>query len=267
MTNYFEFSSIEIMLHALLVLVLIAGIGGAGALPDGFSFVEKAQNSVRLGAETKVGILPEMLRQLTAEEPKMARDNALPRLFSALRSRFSKTVGVLAAPLPNPYGLIEPVPEFVQRITKKPFGIFITPKTSPVQPDKFTGYHTGIDVEYEDVSKDVPVRAISDGTVVTHRDVPGYGGVVVVRHEINGEQFFALYGHIDPASFQHDPSSAVKRGEMLGVLGDGYTKETDGARKHLHFSLQRAGEKPDLRGYVKTADDLERWLNPLVFYP
>jgi hypothetical protein len=33
-------------------------------------------------------------------------------------------------------------------LQKKPFGIYITPENSPVQPENFTGYHTGIDVEY-----------------------------------------------------------------------------------------------------------------------
>ena len=42
---------------------------------------------------------------------------------------------------------IQPTYEFKNRITKKPYGIFITPQTSPVQPDKFTGFHNAVDIE------------------------------------------------------------------------------------------------------------------------
>src|SRR3989344_7022766 len=49
--------------------------------------------------------------------------------------------------------IIEPIAEFSQRITKKPFGIYITPETSPVHPDKFDGFHTGVDIEYEDIAE------------------------------------------------------------------------------------------------------------------
>jgi len=47
--------------------------------------------------------------------------------------------------------LVLPVNQFFARITKKPFGVYITPETSPVQPEKFTGYHTGVDVEFVDL--------------------------------------------------------------------------------------------------------------------
>lgn len=59
-----------------------------------------------------------------------------------------------------------PINDFFQRITKKPFGIFITPKNSPVQPEKFMGYHTGVDIEYGDITGDVPVYAIANGQVI-----------------------------------------------------------------------------------------------------
>src|SRR3989344_6907506 len=48
--------------------------------------------------------------------------------------------------------LVWPVDEFEERITKKPFGIFITPQNSPIKPERFSGYHTGVDVENGDVA-------------------------------------------------------------------------------------------------------------------
>ena len=157
----------------------------------------------------------------------------------------------------------EPVENFTARITKKSFGIYITPDTSPVQPDRFTGFHAGIDAEYDDVSGDVPVRAIAAGRVMVSQFVRGYGGVVVIEHTLNGQTLQALYGHLDSASMVSS-GSEVSPGETLGILGEGGTEETDGARKHLHFALLKS-EKLDLRGYVREEQELSGWHNPLNF--
>ncbi|HSX24767.1 MAG TPA: hypothetical protein VLG69_02270, partial [Candidatus Andersenbacteria bacterium] len=81
--------------------------------------------------------------------------------------------------------LVDPVKDFKQRVTKKFFGTYVTPNNSPVQPEKFTGYHTGADAEYGDVAEDVAVYAIADGTVLLARWASGYGGVIAIQHEIN----------------------------------------------------------------------------------
>ncbi len=162
--------------------------------------------------------------------------------------------------------LIEPVDGFRERITKKFYGIYITPETSPVQPDRFTGYHTGVDAEFTDAVEDIPVRAIADGTIVVKKWASGYGGVVVLKHNINGTSVFAIYGHLDPASLPLDNIVKVKAGQQIGILGDDHSEETDGVRKHLHFSIQ-SGDQLDMRGYVQTPEELAKWLNPLDFYP
>ena len=161
--------------------------------------------------------------------------------------------------------LTEPVPEFKARITKKAFGTFITPETSPVQPDRFKGFHTGIDVEFTDISDDIQVRAITDGTLVLSRFASGYGGVVVIRHEIVGKPYIVLYGHLDPGSMPPTDKVHVAAGEVIGVLGEGFSQETDGARKHLHFSV-RSGNDLDIRGYVDEANELSAWIDPLLLY-
>lgn len=158
---------------------------------------------------------------------------------------------------------VDPIDDFKNRITKKPFGIFITPETSPVQPDKFTGYHTAVDVEYVDVSNEVPVRAVAPGEVTVARYASGYGGVVVVRHNINGETIQSLYGHLDPDQLP-SVGNAVTAGEQIGVLGAGETAETDGARKHLHFGILK-GSTVDIRGYVSSESDLANWYDPLLY--
>lgn len=160
--------------------------------------------------------------------------------------------------------LVEPVAHFVQRASKKPFGIYITPDTSPIQGDYHTGYHTGVDSEFTDTNQDVPVFAIADGTIVVRNWVKGYGGVIVIRHIINGVPLYALYGHLDQASFLPAEKTQVTAGEQIAILGDDHSQETDGVRKHLHFSISMT-DRLDLRGYVQTERELTHWLNPLNF--
>ncbi len=166
--------------------------------------------------------------------------------------------------LKEPGELREPVEDFTARITKKTFGIYITPENSPVEHDRFTGYHAGVDAEYEDVPGDVPVRAIEAGKVIVSQFVRGYGGAMVILHTIDGKSVQALYGHLDPASMVQ-AGSAVAPGQTIGILGDGGTEESDGARKHLHFALLKK-EGLDLRGYVLDQAELADWHDPLDLY-
>lgn len=183
------------------------------------------------------------------------------------QSNPSKSSSTLPSPTPTQKPtapiteLTMPIAEFQQRITKKPFGIYITPQTSPVQPERFSGYHTGVDVEYGDKPEDVPVYAINDGMVSYSSFVAGYGGVVCLDTIIDGVKRTVLYGHIAPASLPALGVS-VKKGQQIGRLGKAYSAETDGERKHLHFAvLSSAGI--NLRGYVSSRNQLSAWLDPV----
>ena len=160
--------------------------------------------------------------------------------------------------------LVPPIQEFRERITLKPFGIYITPENSPVQPERFAGYHTGVDVEFTDTTEDIAVFAISDGTVLTTQVVSGYGGVTVLRIEHNYEKIIIIYGHLDPARLPAK-GKTVTTGEVIGYLGAGNTAQTDYERKHLHFGMYKNGSL-DLRGYVATPEELINWYDPLLFF-
>ncbi len=189
-----------------------------------------------------------------------------PDLDARIYQRFLENLAVTAQEnAPANTGLTEPVAEFRQRLTKKPFGIQITPATSPVQPERFSGWHTGVDIEYEDAAGDVVVKAVTNGNVVQARTASGYGGVVAVQHEINGQEVVAIYGHLDPRSLP-SVGQVLTAGDPVGILGDGGTAETDGERKHLHFALLR-GTSVDLRGYVPNESELGGWINPAVIFP
>lgn len=180
----------------------------------------------------------------------------------------SSSVAVSVTPTQSPvlsnFGLVYPIAEFKERITKKPFGIYITPQNSPVQPERFSGYHNGVDVEYQDVESDVPVYAVNSGKVVYSGEVSGYGGVVMLEIELDGAKHTVLYGHIRPSSL---PSlwSSVNKGDQIGLLGTGYSSETDGERRHLHFAIL-SDNRIDVRGYVQSESELSSWLNPLNYY-
>ncbi len=158
-----------------------------------------------------------------------------------------------------------PIDQFRARITKKPFGIYITPQNSPVQPERFTGYHTGTDIEYQDVTTDVPVYAIADGKIVLSETASGYGGVFVLDFKFpDGSEHTAIYGHIRPSSLPKS-GARVTKNQQLAVLGTGYSAETDGERRHLHFGI-RADHSINILGYVQTKAALSGWIDPVSLY-
>lgn len=159
--------------------------------------------------------------------------------------------------------LAEPIAEFRERMTKKFFGTYITPANSPVTPERFTGYHTGVDVEYADVNSDVPVFAIADGIIIASEYASGYGGVMVIKHEISGKTLYAVYGHLKPISMLKTGTN-VTQGRKIGVLGTGYSSETDGERRHLHFAIAKTNT---ITGYTSSKSELNsNWIDPLSLY-
>ncbi|MBU1203259.1 M23 family metallopeptidase [Patescibacteria group bacterium] len=168
------------------------------------------------------------------------------------------------APCPEIGKLIQPIAEFDKRISKKPFSIYITPKDSPVQPEKFTGYHTGADVEYSDMpDADITVHAIADGQVVRSGWVSGYGGMIAIRHNIEGKDYIVIYGHLKPDTLEKNESD-IKSNQVIGLLGQGYSYDTDGERKHLHFAIY-TGTDINVQGYAQSQDELKKWLDPQKF--
>lgn len=156
----------------------------------------------------------------------------------------------------------EPLANATERMTKKPFGLFVTPKNSPVQPERFSGYHTGTDFEVTESERgvDIPVFAICTGFIESIRIVEGYGGVVVQSCTIDDEDIYVLYGHISLPETFVTAGSDVVAGEKISTLGKHESVETDGERKHLHLGIIR-DDDIDLRGYVQSAEELVQWID------
>lgn len=173
---------------------------------------------------------------------------------SALISPEGAFSAVIVSPLSNPKA----------RITKKPFGLAVAPRASPVPLERFSGFHTGTDFEVTEAEQgeDVPVYVICTGFVRQARYASGYGGVVVQDCVIEGQAVTVIYGHLDLASVTATVGSELLIGERLALLGD-VGPETDGERKHLHLGIHK-GKEVDIRGYVPTESALSEWIDPMA---
>jgi len=162
----------------------------------------------------------------------------------------------------NTNGFQPPLDRAVERVTKKPFGIYITPKTSPVQPERFQGYHTGTDFEIfpEELDTDVPVSAICTGKIAVKRTASGYGGVLVQNCELNNQPITVIYGHLKLVSIAKNVGDNLNTGDEIGFLGKAYSSETDGERKHLHLGIHK-GSSISILGYVSNQSQLSGWID------
>lgn len=160
--------------------------------------------------------------------------------------------------------IVEPIANALARVSKKPFGLKVSPSNSPVSPERFAGYHTGVDFETTEAEQNtvVPIYAICSGQLSVKKQASGYGGVAVQSCEINKQVVTVVYGHLQLASISAQVGQELKAGDVLGILGKGYSSETDGERKHLHLSIH-LGQQLVFLGYVQQEADLSAWLDPL----
>ncbi|MCC7522683.1 M23 family metallopeptidase [Candidatus Uhrbacteria bacterium] len=158
--------------------------------------------------------------------------------------------------------IFQPMESASERILYKSLGTQVSPSSSPVQPERFRGYHTGTDFEVFDHERDadVAVFAICTGTLLRKTTASGYGGYAVQSCKINGQDVTVVYGHLRLSSIAAAVGDEIIAGEKIAVLGTGYSKETDGERKHLHLSIKK-GKTIDIRGYVQAKSELDGWID------
>ncbi len=158
-----------------------------------------------------------------------------------------------------------PIKNYRQRITERGFGKEVKPTDNKkfACGASFSGFHTADDLEVtnEELQKPVPVFAVASGRIEQAENASGYGGLIIIRQTINNQEYTAIYGHIDLKSLSKKTGDRVEAGEKIAELGDGCSAETDNERKHLHFGLVK-GNETEIRGYVKSSSELERFQNP-----
>lgn len=166
------------------------------------------------------------------------------------------------------HGYHFPITNYTLRKGLRDFGKLVTPGDAESLDcgAAFSGYHTADDLEIFPAEADlsVPVFAFADGTVSEVQTVSGYGGLLVLKSQVEGMNYNAYYGHLDLTTVAKKAGQAVSSGEKIAELGKGCSSESGGERKHLHFGISK-GEWLDYRGYVETASELENWLDPTVF--
>jgi hypothetical protein len=155
-----------------------------------------------------------------------------------------------------------PIKKTGERVIKKPFGIKISPENSPISPERFSGYHTGVDYEIFEGEEniDVQVFAICSGELLKKENRAGYGGILVQECKLENQPVTVLYGHIKLSSVQQNIGDYISKGYMLAVLGGGFSQETNGERKHLHLGIHK-GTDIDIRGYVQNESELKDWID------
>lgn len=155
-----------------------------------------------------------------------------------------------------------PIEGYASRITAKPFGLKVSPQNSPVSPEKFTGYHAGTDFETTATETDaeIPVYALCTGKLLQKRTASGYGGVLTQACTINNQAVTVIYGHLKLTSVAATVGANLKAGDKLGLLGKGYSAETDNERKHLHLGIHK-GTGNSITGYVKTEAGLSDFID------
>lgn len=157
-----------------------------------------------------------------------------------------------------------PLDNTESRVTKKPFGILINPDSSPVQPERFQGYHTGTDFEVtlEELNQEITVFAICSGEVKTKKIASGYGGIIVQSCQINSEEIQVLYGHLNITTHPDiQPGGYLTGGQEIALLAEHESELAAGERKHLHLGIYN-GSALDLRGYFNTEAELDKWIDP-----
>jgi murein DD-endopeptidase MepM/ murein hydrolase activator NlpD len=148
------------------------------------------------------------------------------------------------ATLQTPFGNIIPIAP--KKGTRK---IFITSdygmRIHPVKKTK--RFHAGVDLAGWKC-KGWKVLAIGSGRVVKSGWESGYGYVVIVSHEIEGEQYYTRYAHLKKKD-RLKVGTVVKHGDLIGFCNNSGIS----TGSHLHFEIRKesySGKTLDPKVYL-----------------
>ncbi len=105
-------------------------------------------------------------------------------------------------------------------------------------------FHEGLDIRSEARDRRGQpldeIRAALDGVVRHVARNPGessYGRYLVLEHPDHSPAVYTLYAHLARVAPDVRPGSTVRRGHVLGVMGNSADKPFPRERAHLHFEL------------------------------
>lgn len=94
------------------------------------------------------------------------------------------------------------------------------------------GYHYGVDIAKGGL---VPIVAAADGVVIRSYYSGSYGECIFLSHYVNGQTYTTVYAHMRMGSRTVGPMQTVKKGQVLGYMGN----TGDSYGQHLHFELHK----------------------------
>ena len=108
--------------------------------------------------------------------------------------------------------------------------------------DQERNIHLGVDIWAEGGTA---LYAPIAGTLFSAHDNEGvadYGPTIILAHELNGQSFFSLFGHLSRSSLKlHEVGEYVEAGVRIGELGE---KEENGDwPPHVHVQIIRDMEE------------------------
>ncbi|EKE27834.1 MAG: hypothetical protein ACD_3C00144G0003 [uncultured bacterium (gcode 4)] len=156
----------------------------------------------------------------------------------------------------------EPITNALSRLTKKHFWINVSPWDSPINPEKFSWYHTWADFEItsREANAEVSVYAICSWPLLLKKTAIWYWGIAVQKCKINNSEVSVIYWHLKFSSITWRPKQDIDSGQKLWILGKWNSDETWWERKHLHLSIYK-WVGIDTRGYVNSKNSLKDWVD------
>ena len=119
--------------------------------------------------------------------------------------------------------------------------------TQFAEPDPWGIPHRGTDFA---APGGTPIYAIADGIVSAARTMNSYGNCVQVSHGTadDGHRYDSLYAHM--SSIAVTQGDTVRKGDLLGYVGNTGNVYGAGGGYHLHLELRVDGARVDPLGYV-----------------
>lgn len=121
--------------------------------------------------------------------------------------------------------------------------------------------HLGIDIFVELGTKVIAPLNGEIHSFANNSAKGDYGPTIILKHKIDGIEFYTLYGHLSLGSLNKlAKGKLVEKGDILGEVG----KENENGNwpPHLHFQIIRdmMGNSGDFKG-VASAEDKKEFLN------
>lgn len=118
--------------------------------------------------------------------------------------------------------------------------------------DRGSHKHGGLDMA---VTEGTTVKAALDGKVISSAPDPqGYGTYIVLQHNTAKQSLHTLYAHLSKKLIS---GGVVRKGGSIGLSGN--TGSSRGP--HLHFEVQRGGQKLNPDSQIGYIHNVHKWFN------